>query len=317
MIFTEVYAQKKLDNATAPATSPAEKNNPKPELATNELRLVAHLPAAVKETSGLVLINGHLWTVNDSGNPPEIICIDTITDVVLRKVVIGRSVNSDWESLTQDDSSVYIGDFGNNPGNRVNLRILKISKTDFLNPANDTVQPVYINFVYPDQVHFAPAMNRNNYDCEAFLFYGDSLHLFSKDWLDQQTRHYVLPSVPGRYVATLLEQFPANGLITDAAINEQGNIVLLGYKNTRGNIWKCFCWLLSDYQGSHFFDGKATRVELGSALKLGQTEGIVICNDNTAWLSAESISAEGIHFPAKLFRLNFRKFFRAPNPESN
>ena len=270
---------------------------------------ISSLPKTVKETSGLVFFDGQLWTMNDGGNPPEIFQIDTATGNILRKVVIGNTVNTDWESITQDDSNLYIGDFGNNYGNRKDLRILKIAKTDLDKPAKDTIQAGSIYFRYPDQVDFTPALNANNFDCEAFFFHNDSLHLFSKDWTDLQTRHYVIPADTGSYGARYIEQFHADGLITDASINELGNIVLLGYKNTGGRFWDCFCWLLTESNDSHYFKAKKTRIELGSAFHLGQSEGIVLNNDNKAWLSSESIRVICINHPAKLFRLDLSKYF--------
>jgi hypothetical protein len=270
---------------------------------------IANLPEIIKETSGLLFFNGQLWTINDSGNPPEISQVDTSTGNVLRTVVIRNSVNTDWESITQDDSNVYIGDFGNNAGNRTDLHILKIAKTDLINLSSDTVQAGFIHFSYPDQTDFATAFYKNNFDCEAFFCHKDSLHLFSKDWVDLQTKHYVLPSDTGIYQARLVEKFSANGLITDASINEKGNIVLLGYKNTGGKFYSCFIWLLSGYKSCFYFSGISRRIELGSALHLGQTEGIALKNNNTAWLSSESILIGKMNRPAKLFRLELNSFY--------
>jgi hypothetical protein len=268
-------------------------------------RFIADLPEPLKETSGLLFFNGQLWTINDSGNQPQIYQLDTTNGSVVRTVVIRNSVNTDWESITQDEANVYIGDFGNNAGNRKNLCILKILKSDIICHSNDTVNAAYIYFSYPDQTYFETALNNNNFDCEAFFYHNDSLHLLSKNWLDLQTKHYILPVEPGNYKARLAESFNADGLITDASINSQGNIVLLGYKNKRGKSYTCFVWLLSGYEGRYYFSGIKRRVELGSALHLGQTEGIVLRDDNTGWLSSESIQSRWIHRPAKLFMFNF------------
>ena len=271
--------------------------------------LVARLPRTIRETSGLLFFNGQLWTHNDSGNPAEIYQLDTADGSVLRTVAIRNAFNVDWESITQDSTNIYIGDFGNNSGSRKDLCILKIRKSDLLAGAKDTVKAGYIHFYYPDQSSFAPAMNNNNFDCEAFIFQNDSLHLFSKDWSDLLTRHYTLPADTGTYQAKLVEQFNADGLITDASINAKGNLVLLGYKHTRGRSYSCFAWLLSGYKGRFYFSGVKKRIRLGSALHLGQTEGIVLQNDNSGWISAESIQAGWFYEPAKLFRFDFNNFY--------
>lgn len=276
---------------------------------------ITKLPPRLNETSGLVFFDGNLWTINDSGNPPELFSIDTANGNILRALRISNADNKDWESLTQDDSSLYIGDFGNNYGNRTDLRILKISKADLLSPSADSVRTDCINYSYPDQTRFAPGLNKNNFDCEAFIFYNDSLHLFSKNWSDLNTKHYVLPSIAGRYKAKYIEQFNADGLITDASLNSAGNIVLLGYKNTGGGLWKCFCWTIVPSGSGLIFDGLKKRIELGSALFLGQTEGIVLNDNNKAWISAESIQAGELTSPAKLFRLDLNRLFEKSKTE--
>lgn len=270
---------------------------------------IANLPKAIRETSGLVFFSGELWTINDSGNPPELFRIETTTGKILRKTTLANSVNTDWESLTQDDSSVYVGDFGNNYGNRRNLCILKIAKTDILDSLNDTVKAEAIFFTYPDQTDFDPSLNKTGFDCEAFFYYNHSLHIFTKDWVGLKTRHYTLPTEAGKYQTVFVEQFEADGLITDASINNQGNIVLLGYKKSGSRFWDCFCWTLSGYSNNYLFNGNALRIELGSAFNLGQSEGIVINAGNTAWLSSESIRLRCLHRPAKLFSINLSKYF--------
>jgi hypothetical protein len=273
--------------------------------------LIANLSPVIKETSGLVYFKGQLWTINDSENLAEIYQVDTLTGNVLRTVVVSNAINSDWESITMDDSNVYIGDFGNNFGDRTNLQILKISNSFIFNSSIDTVQAGYINFNFSDQSAVSTTIQKTNFDYEAFIYYNDSLHLFSKDWTDHQTRHYVLPADTGIHQAMYVEQFDADGLITDAAVNQKGDIVLLGYKNTGGQFYTCFSWILSGYKSYYFFSGEKRRIKLGSALHLGQTEGLAFKNDFELFLSAESIRIAGSQFSAKLFSLNFKKFLDA------
>jgi hypothetical protein len=306
-----VYISAQNDSVIINHNSIAGSENSPDNYATfrSKPKFIIRLPKTVKETSGLVFFDGQLWTMNDGGNAPEIFQIDTTTGNILRKVVIGNTVNTDWESITQDDLNLYIGDFGNNHGNRKDLHILKIAKSDLNDPAKYTIQAGFIYFSYPDQADFTPALNANNFDCEAFFCHNGSLQLFSKDWSDMETRHYIIPTDTGSYKARYIEQFHADGLITDASINEDGNIVLLGYKYTGGRFWDCFCWLLTDSNDNQYFKIKKTRIELGSALHLGQSEGIVLKNDNTGWLSSESIRVGCINRPAKLFRMDLRTYF--------
>jgi hypothetical protein len=124
-----------------------------------------------------------------------------------------------------------------------------------------------------------------------------------------QSKHYVLPADTGKYTARLAESFNADGLITDASVNSAGNIILLGYKKTKGRNYRCFAWLLSGYEKSGYFGGNKRRIELGTTIHLGQTEGIVFKNDNSGWLSSEGINLGCIHKPAKLFRFDFSGFW--------
>ena len=271
--------------------------------------LISKLPKVINETSGLVFFNGMLFTINDSDNPAAIYQVDTTTGETVRTVIIGNAVNHDWEAITHDDSNVYIGDFGNNYGNRTDLQILKITKADILDSENDTVEAGFIRFSYPDQTSFERRLNNNNFDCEAFFYYHDSLHLFSKNWSDFESKHYVISSDTGTYQAELAGQFYVDGLITDASVNAQGNIVLLGYKNIRGRKWECFCWLYQVADSGICFNSNTTRIELGSAWHLGQTEGIFLKDDNTAWLSSESIMAGKLFRPAKLYNASFNSSY--------
>lgn len=270
--------------------------------------LIAKLPAALKEVSGMVFFDTMLWVINDGGNPAQLYQIDTTTGSILRTVTVGNAINSDWESITDDGSNVYIGDFGNNSGNRTDLKILKIAKAELTNPSTDTVNAGIIHFSYTDQRDFTSALNFNNFDCEAFCAWNDSLHLFSKNWGDQLSRHYIMPCDTGKYKATCVEIFEADGLITDATITVDGKLVLLGYKNTRGKFWKCFCWVLKGKEESYFFDGSKTRIELGSVLRIGQTEGIAFENANRAWLTSEGILCGKWCFSPKLLEIDLKKY---------
>lgn len=269
--------------------------------------LVSTLNVELNESSALALFAGKLWTINDSGNENIIYEVDPANGNVGKKVKVTNAVNVDWESMAQSETHLYVGDFGNNSGNRKDLNILKIEKNSIL--ANETVTAEKINFSYPDQTSFVAALNSNNFDCEAFYFQGDSLHLFTKNWVDNKTKYYTLSSQPGESVANFKRDFDTQGLVTAADINEKtGEIVLLGYTNL-GLSSQSFVWLLSGYMGSQIFEGKKSKINLGSPAVLGQTEGIYLNNDNTGYISSERIQLGGFTVPAKLFAFDFKAFF--------
>ena len=132
------------------------------------------------ETSGVVFTGGSVWTHNDSGNSNDIYRIDSITNAILQTVNISNATNVDWEDITADSNYIYVGDIGNNNGNRTNLKIYRISKT-VLTPSTVSIVADVINFSFSDQTTFTSLHNNNNFDCESMIFYNDSLHLFSKE----------------------------------------------------------------------------------------------------------------------------------------
>lgn len=75
--------------------------------------VIAPMATALNETSGLVVLDGQVWTQLDSGNPNALYRIDPANGEVLRMVTVTNATNVD---------GLYIGDRGNNNGSRTNLR---------------------------------------------------------------------------------------------------------------------------------------------------------------------------------------------------
>ncbi len=256
--------------------------------------LVAQLPADIDEASGLAFFEDKLFTHEDGGNADKLYQLDTLTGEVLGSITIPIANNVDWEDLAESPEYLFIGDFGNNAGNRTDLKIYRLSKAELL--AGSAI-PEIIEFSFSDQTDFTPAQNANNYDCEAFLWMNDSLHLFSKNWLDFKTRHYVLPASPGTRIAQLRDSLDAQGQITGADVTEDGRIALLGYNV---NTSEAFLWLLFDFDGNRVFAGNKRKISLGTALTMSQPEGIAFSYGGEAFITSEKFSV----LPQKLFKLN-------------
>jgi len=176
---------------------------------------ICDLSKKVNETSGIIYFDEALWTFNDSGGKPEIYRIDAKSGKVNRTVVIGNAKNNDWEDITMDDEYIYIGELGNNWGNRKGLVIYKISQKDIISGKSE-VEAELIQFSYTDQISFEIRNRKHNFDCESVISYEDSLILFSKNWEDHNTRMYKLPKKAGTYELSPLDSFSAGGLITGA-----------------------------------------------------------------------------------------------------
>lgn len=271
---------------------------------------VSVLDAGISETSALLFVEGFLWTINDGGHLPYLYKIDPVNGTLLDSVFVSNAVNNDWEALTSDGIYIYIGDFGNNYGDRTDLQILKIDRNAL--QYNDTVDAVLIRFSYPEQTVFTPALNNTPFDCEAFIAQNDSLYLFTKNWVGQYTSLYALPALAGTFEAQLRDSLVVEGLVTDAACDSaSGNIVLLGYQQGMFNSYNSFAVLLFDYPDNRIFKGNKRRIALGSVLLLGQTEGVVLAGSTGGYLSGERIvqPAFNIDEPAKLHRFEFKPYF--------
>ena len=273
------------------------------------LNLVANLVDTLSENSGLVWAAGKLYTFNDSGSGTKVYEV-TANGTIIRTIHIANSTNVDWEAMTSDSTYFYIGDFGNNNGNRTDLCIYRLLKSEVTNNALDTVAAEKMNFSWADQLDFTSAYNANDFDCEAFYATEDSLFLFSKNWVDLKTKCYSLPNYwTDTLNATLISQFDVDGLITDACkdtINDR--IYLLGYKNNGSNFYTSFIWCLWDHASNFIFSGNKRRIEIGNVLTVSQTEGITLSDNGTAYVSAEKV-INIITIPAKLFNLNFSAYF--------
>lgn len=274
-------------------------------------QFVSNLTSDLDENSGLIFLNNRIFNINDGGNATKIQELTTQGSVV-RSIHIDSSQNTDWEALSQSQSDVFIGDFGNNSGNRTNLSILKINRNELQN--FDTVQASKIHFHYSDQLNFNNLVNQHNFDCEAFFFFQDSLHLFTKGWENLYTKHYVIPLNNGDSVeAQLRDSLFVDGLITDATIDTTtGRILLLGYKNNGSNFYTSFVYLLFDYNQTNFFSGNKRRIEIGNMLNVSQTEGITFESPTSGFISAEKITSSLLTIPPKLFHFDFTIYFENP-----
>jgi hypothetical protein len=246
------------------------------------------LPSELSEASGLYYADtDSLWWHNDSGDKPALYITDGAGHLK-RTVPIPELRNTDWEDITADTvGNLYIGDFGNNANRRQNLKIYRYDPVD--------QQVDSISFTYEDQKEFPPPPELANYDMEAFFWLNDSLHLFSKNRLQKgnyHTKHYVLPAVPGEYVAQLRDSiFLRKRVITGAAISpDRKTVALVGY-----NFKRCLgfipssaasLFLFTDFDGSNFLQGKMKRKCL-SFLLATQYEAVDFVDNDWLYVASE------------------------------
>ena len=251
------------------------------------------LPSELLETSSITHFQQGLLTQNDNSDE-YLYVIDTLNGAILQTYALLGTSNLDWEEITQDSLFLYVGDFGNNAGNRIDLHILRIEKSSLLGgaPAIDTIA-----FAYEDQTDFTPSNQNTAFDCEAFIAGADSLFLFTKNWDNQTTVCYSLPKIPGNYLAHRKDSSDVNGLITGATFLPSKKLVILsGYSS----LLQPFMYLLFDFEGTDFFS--SFQQKINPSLNFHQVEGVSTTNGIDVYLTNEYFSQSFITTQQKLHK---------------
>ena len=227
--------------------------------------------------------------------------LDTDSGLITRTVTITNATHVDWEDITQDDTSIYIGDIGNNNGNRTDLKIYKISKADY--QSMDTVTAETIAFSYLNQTDFTSNSNNTEWDAEALVsFSATNLIVFSKNWISGITNGYLISKTPGTYAITPLST-PLNsgGLISGGTFNPlTAKLFLVGYTN----ILQPFVWESENFTGSDIFSGTNTQTSLAASFSFEQMEAITYSDENSYYITSESFSISSISDYAKLIEFS-------------
>lgn len=262
---------------------------------------VQRMPKLLRESSGILTYNGNtVWTHNDSGGKPALYEIDVQSGALLHVVTLADAQNIDWEDLTKDErGNIYIGDFGNNSQKRTDLCIYKIENPSFL-PPKTSVTPERITFRYANQTAFPPEKPQQNFDCEAFVFYRDSLYLFSKNHTkpyNGYTIMYRLPAEEGDYTAEVVDSFYTGKIretswVTSAAISPNGKLLALLSSDK--------VWLFSSWKGADFFKGSFRKIALGN---FSQKEAVCFSGNWLLWINDERTAKL---FGGNLYTLDLR-----------
>lgn len=263
------------------------------------LTFKAELPKEVNETSGLFFHNGRLWTHNDSGGRPIFYALDTTTFEIVQRITLAKVKNLDWEDVCTDGESVFVGDMGNNKGNRKNLRIFTFPLSSIPDEGDAAVEVDSISFVFGDQTDFKKR-KVHDFDCEAIFATDDYLYLFSKGWSTGITRLYRLNKTPGKQVAEVVNGFDSQGLITGADYDRKNHVLaIVGYVKS---LYKPFMYLIFNFEedGVKLPHRRFEMQQWAGA----QTEGICFFDDGRCYVSAETSKT----MTARVLVADFRKW---------
>jgi hypothetical protein len=240
------------------------------------------LDVQLNETSGLIKFKNYWLTHNDSSIKSIENCLYALNEKTFEienKIILSKTKNIDWEALTQDSTHIYIGDFGNNNGNRQDLSIYKVFKKNLFKSPNIEI----INFKFENQKSYANAFRNNNFDCEALIVKDTSIILFSKNWINQKCDIYYLHKDEANQEAKYITSFDSKGLITDAIyLAEKNEIFVCGYNKKL----KPFIIKISHFNGLDFSVANFRRYKI--KLPFHQVEAIYTEDGKTIWLTNEN-----------------------------
>jgi len=186
----------------------------------------------LSESSGLAasrVTPGLMWTLNDSGNPPELFAIDSAggNRAVLR---VEGARNRDWEALAiarcGRSDCIYIGEVGDNNRDEDTLRIYRVAEPTRPTSASGTVRlNGVITFRYEDGPRDAEAIlvtrNQDVYVISKERSGGGRVYLLNRSAWDQR----------GLTVARFIQELPlpqgSRFQITDASIAQDGIRVVI------------------------------------------------------------------------------------------
>lgn len=248
----------------------------------NKFSIVANMPKKLKEISGIVKDENFLWAISDDPKA-DIFKLD-LSGNIIQKIHLSNLTVTDVEDVTADAEYLYIADVGDNDGTRQERQIIKIKKSEIPTGATAEVAGQTIRFTFPAQSGTHTKKTNEN-DCESLLSYKESLYLFTKRRDDKKTELFKLTKYTGVQTPKAISVFDSKGLVTGAAINEQGSEVsLVGYQGGHKNP---FIWKLTSFKGDDFFSGKQQEYVLDETTKDWQVESVTYNSDGTLLFACE------------------------------
>jgi PKD repeat protein len=232
----------------------------------------------------------NFWTFNDHGDNEIYQIADNGT--YISALTITNATVSDWEDMTSDVNrqNLYIGDIGNNQGNRTNLKIYKIPYPT----SNTTAKAEEIRFSYPD----------GNFDCESIYHRNGFIYLVTKS--NPTTRLYKIPDVAGIYTATLVGTFSTNDNVTSADMSPDGSTVILLAERSLAPVglpgqYESRLHLFTGFTGENPFTGNHSILAIAN--NYTQKEAVCFSSNYEVYLTDEGASKIyyldiSIHVPA-------------------
>lgn len=259
------------------------KEDPKPIIPTEiTLEQIEIIPSTLIEISGMIPSgSNHFIAHNDGGDEPNLYLLNATNCEILDTVKINNFKNKDWEGIAQSKDEIFVGNFGNNKGNRKDLEIIKIKKEGIFD--SKEIEGTALPFSYEDQTNFEKGDN-HNFDCEAMISIDNSLFLFSKNRQDLKTNVYQLNTNNSNYQkAEKVASFDTKALVTDAFHDTINNRLLLLCYTYESGFFESSLWIFKDVGNGINFEN-AHHLTLSRDL---QFESISMLDDKYIYIANE------------------------------
>jgi len=242
---------------------------------------LGQMPPEISESSGLELGDepNTFYTHSDHGSSSATLYKISQNGKLLETHAIAGASLVDWEDLTRDESgNLFIGDIGNNSGNRSELKIYKVRASD-----PGSAQTISFSYDSRDAVESkgkkgkGKAKTARSFNSEAMFWHNGNIYLVTKASGGGGDAHlFQVSDSPGTHTAKHLGQKALGDKITSADISPSGDKLVLM------SVGKLHVFNLN---GSDYFKGDPQTINLGN---VGQTEGLVFTDNNTIVFCNES-----------------------------
>ncbi len=193
---------------------------------------VCDLPDEVHETSGIIFFKDLLWTINDSGNEPELYAVDTNTGKLKHIIQLLNTENIDWEAITQDDENIYIADNGNNTRTRPDYQLYIINKDSISEAYKQSINVDKITYKFREEDLEGIGLSSELVNSEAIIVKGNKFYVYIKDFNFENlwVFSFYLDTTEIQ-VGELGGHYTSGYAITAATLVNDNYIALLGYKD--------------------------------------------------------------------------------------
>lgn len=115
----------------------------------NHLAVKNELPKELKEISGITANGSDIWAITDK--PHAIVYRLNLAGNLKEQVEITNVEASDVEAVAADADYLYIGDVGDNTGDRIERRIIKVAKANIKHGTPAKVTGEIIDFTFAEK----------------------------------------------------------------------------------------------------------------------------------------------------------------------